>query len=56
MTIDYLANGGDYMTSMRSGKVVNKKENVLYDDIIDFIERLRGKKINPSDEKRMIAE
>lgn len=56
VTIDYLANGGDYMTSMRSGKVVNKKENVLYDDIIDYIERLRGKKINPTDEKRMIAE
>lgn len=53
-TIDYLANGGDYMEPLTKGKVVAQSDRIVYDDLIDYIKTFyRGKKINPSAEKRM---
>lgn len=36
-TIDYLANGGDYMEPLTRGKVVSRSDRVLYDDLIDWL-------------------
>ena len=36
-TIDYLANGGDYMTSLTNGLKIAASGNVLYDEMIDFM-------------------
>lgn len=36
-TIDYLANGGDYMTPLTRGKIVAEGEMVLYDEMIAFM-------------------
>lgn len=36
-TIDYLANGGDYMTSLTNGLKIVTGGNVLYDEMIDFM-------------------
>lgn len=57
-TIDYLANGGDYMSSLKRGKVVAKSENVLYNDLLNEFRKgiFHNKKLNPSSEKRMIPE
>ncbi len=43
-TIDYLSNGGDYMTSLRNGKVIAQSNRVLYDDLIDYIQHNYKKK------------
>ncbi len=53
-TIDYLANGGDYMPSLANHKFVAKSDNVLYKDVLGHIRSLKGKdrRINPSDEIR----
>ena len=37
-TIDYLANGGDYMTSLPRAKVIARSPAVLYSDLIDYVE------------------
>lgn len=53
-TIDYLANGGDYMMPLRRGQQVARSANVLYKDLVNhFRTDLRGKIINPSGEVRM---
>lgn len=53
-TIDYLANGGDYMEPLRKGTIVARSEDVLYKDIISYFRNdLKGKKIKPSGEVRM---
>lgn len=51
-TIDYLANGGDYMSTLANHTLVAESPNVLYNDVLDYIRTLKNKKINPSDEKR----
>ncbi len=54
-TIDYLANGGDYMTPLKQGVVVAISENRLDIDLINQFENgvLKGKKLNPSTTMRM---
>lgn len=52
-TIDYLAGGGDYMVPLKRGKIVAHSDNIVYDDLIDYIKKnYSKKKINPSDEIR----
>ena len=36
-TIDYLANGGDYMSGLREGEVVIEGNKWLYDEMIDWL-------------------
>lgn len=36
-TIDYLANGGDYMYSLPRATVKTRSDNVLYDDLIEYV-------------------
>ena len=36
-TIDYLANGGDYMSPLTRGKVLARSEQVIYNDMIDSL-------------------
>lgn len=43
-TIDYLSNGGDYMYSLRNGKVIAQSNRVLYDDLINYIQQNYKKK------------
>lgn len=52
-TIDYLAGGGDYMVPLKRGKIIARSENIVYDDLIDYIKQnFSKKKINPSDQRR----
>lgn len=37
-TIDYLANGGDYMTSLPRAEKKAVSDNVIYDDLIEYVE------------------
>lgn len=55
-TIDYLANGGDYMKPLTKGTVVAKSENILYEDLLNYLasDEMKGEKLNPSNESRMI--
>ena len=47
-TIDYLAEGGDYMASLTRGKIVEGSMARLYDDVISHLrEGRRGRKIKP---------
>jgi len=50
-TVDYLANGGDYMTPLTRAKRVAQSDNWVYDDLLTFI--AANPEINPSDEIRM---
>lgn len=54
-TIDYLANGGDYMKPLTQGRVVATSSERLDQDLIEQFERgdFKGKKIRPSDKIRM---
>ncbi len=52
-TIDYLAGGGDYMTSLTRGNVVANGNKVLYDEMIEFLQSQKDAKINPSSKQRM---
>lgn len=36
-TIDYLARGGDYMAPLRNGKIIKESDDVLYNDMIDYL-------------------
>lgn len=38
-TIDYLANGGDYMTPLTHGKRLSASPNIVYDDLILYISK-----------------
>ena len=54
-TIDYLAGGGDYMVPLKRGEIIAQSENIVYDDLIDYIKKSSRKKINPSDKSRFVA-
>ena len=43
-TIDYLANGGDYMSSLPRAKEIGRSGNVMYDDLIFYVENCWSKK------------
>lgn len=53
-TIDYLANGGDYMKPLTRGKQVYRSDRVVYKDLIDYIKRhkdlrvSRGERMTPA--------
>ena len=47
-TIDYIANGGDYMHSLARHTQVVESPTVLYDDVLAHIRSLGKSKINPS--------
>lgn len=52
-TIDYLANGGDYMTPLKRGKVIATDDRIAYDAFADYLTRLR--RVRPDDTIRMKA-
>ncbi len=52
-TIDYLANGGDYMEPLTHGKRLATSEGIVYTDLVSYIESLKNKTINPSKVTRM---
>lgn len=54
-TIDYIANGGDYMSSMRNHKLVAQSNTVVFDDVLEYLRHGNGRKrkINPSTAARM---
>lgn len=54
-TIDYLRNGGDFMTTLTNGKDVATSSRVLYDDLIDYIQagKFKGKAIKGDSTARM---
>lgn len=52
-TIDYLANGGDYMASLVGAPVIAKSDNILYEDVIALMKAQGKKKLNPSAAPRM---
>lgn len=53
-TIDYLANGGDYMEPLTRAKKIAESKSVLYADFLNFLRtNYSKKKINPSDAPRM---
>ncbi len=53
-TIDYLANGGDYMEPLTRGRKIARSDKILYNDLIDYIKTdFKGKKLNPSAKVRM---
>lgn len=45
-TIDYIANGGDYMKPLTNGKVVAKSNVIMNQDVMDYISRLPRKTVN----------
>lgn len=51
-TIDYLANGGDYMVPLTRATVIATSPNVVYADVIDYMRSLGKKKLNPSSTPR----
>ena len=50
-TVDYLANGGDYMTPLTNGLKIAASGNVLYEEMIDFMKS--HDKMCISEESRM---
>ena len=42
-TIDYLANGGDYLTPLRNGRRVTDSSGMLYDDLVRYVTAGKGK-------------
>lgn len=55
-TIDYLANGGDYMEPLTHGKKIAISERKLSEDILDWLRvNFKKKKIKPSEEERFRA-
>lgn len=53
-TIDYLANGGDYMEPLTRGTFVSRSDSVLYDDLIDWFRYTnKGKKVKIDPNERM---
>jgi len=53
-TIDFLYNGGDYMTSLKNGKVLYKDDQRYGRHMLDYVKSLsqQGKTIDASDEPR----
>lgn len=56
-TIDYLAEGNDYMTPLAEGNVIAKSQEILYQILIDYIKdgRLDSLLSNPDSTSRMRA-
>ncbi len=53
-TIDYLANGGDYLEPLKCGTVVARSNNVLFNDLINWLRTdMRGRKIPYDPKARM---
>ncbi|MGM9853886.1 MAG: bifunctional metallophosphatase/5'-nucleotidase [Muribaculaceae bacterium] len=53
-TIDYLANGGDYMDPLTNGRVIARSPNYLYTDFLNWIRNdMKGKKLKADDVQRM---
>lgn len=54
-TIDYLANGGDYMHGLTDHNLVAESPVYLFEDMIEYFNNGKGhgKTINPSSKKRM---
>ena len=53
-TIDYLANGGDYMEPLTRGTQLARSQRIMHADLTDYIRtKYKGKKVNPSDKARM---
>lgn len=57
-TIDYLANGGDYLTGFTRGKIVASSNKVLFDDLLYYLTEGKGKDkpISASTQSRWIEE
>lgn len=51
-TIDYMANGGDYMPTLAHHTQVAESRSVLYNDMLKFIRARKNAKISPSDKVR----
>ena len=47
-TIDYLANGGDYMPTLANHTTVASSSDVLYNDVLVYLRGQKNKKQNPS--------
>ena len=54
-TVDYLANGGDYMTPLTLGKVLNSSDRIMNLDVIDYIGSLKGKTVKENKTRRFSA-
>ncbi len=54
VTIDYLANGGDYLTTLPNGKVIARSALRLDETMIDYILSQKGKNIKYNDRKRRL--
>lgn len=54
-TIDYLSDGGDYMTPLRNHELVAGSDQLLYEDFLDYLTvgPGKGKSISGSAKKRM---
>lgn len=52
-TIDYLANGGDYMEPLTTGTIIATSDDIVYNDLINYIKSLKNKPIKSSDKLRM---
>jgi 5'-nucleotidase len=55
-TIDYLANGGDYMTPLSKGTKIAATQNIIGTELLNWLRKYyKSKKINPSQKVRMHA-
>ncbi|MDE6491378.1 MAG: 5'-nucleotidase C-terminal domain-containing protein, partial [Muribaculaceae bacterium] len=56
-TIDYLANGGDYMTPLTRGDRVAQSDTVVFNDLLTYLasKKMKGKSIDPPVKARMRA-
>lgn len=54
-TIDYLAEGGDYMESLTDHVLVGQSDKFLFEDMLDYFRSGRGKKMASSPKVRMRA-
>jgi 5'-nucleotidase len=53
-TIDYLANGGDYMHPLARGKKIAATQNIISTELLTWLRKnYKSKKINPSQKVRM---
>lgn len=54
VTIDYLANGGDYLVTLTNGNVIARSALRLDETMIDYILSQKGKNIKYSDNRRRL--
>ncbi len=55
-TIDYLANGGDYMEPLTRGVQLDRSETIVYEDLLRYLaDKPQGYLIDGDDDKRMIG-